>query len=69
MTLEEIAEEALKLPTKERADLAAWLLRSLDVPEHQVSDEEVRRRAREADDDPSVMITYDEWVAGRRSSL
>ena len=61
MKLEEIAEEAGKLPTKERAELAALLLRSLDVPHFDVSDEEVFRRVREADEDPSVMMTSDEF--------
>ncbi len=47
MKLEEIAEEAGKLPTKERAELAAFLLRGLEEVHHWVDDEEVLRRREE----------------------
>lgn len=53
-----------KLPNKERAELACRLLRGLDVPEYDVPDEEVMDRMREADEDPSVMISFDELVEG-----
>jgi hypothetical protein len=66
MKLEEIAEEASKLTEKERGALASRLLRTLDKPAYDVSDEEVLRRVREADENPEVMITFDELVAGLR---
>ena len=64
MKLEEIIEEASKLPEEERAPLASRLLHGLESPVYAVRDEEVRRRVREADGDPSVLITFDELVAG-----
>ena len=64
MKLEEILEEASKLPEEERASLASQLLHGLESPVYSVPDEEVRRRVREADTDPSVMITFDKLVAG-----
>lgn len=64
MKLEEIAAEASKLSEEERASLASWLLHGLESPIYQVSDEEVMRRRAEAERDPSVLITFDELVAG-----
>jgi hypothetical protein len=64
MKLEEIVKEASKLPEEERASLASQLLHGLESPVYSVPDEEVRRRVREADSDPSVLITFDELVAG-----
>ena len=64
MKLEEILEEASKLPEEERASLASQLLHGLESPVYSVPDEEVRRRVREADTDPSVMITFDKLVSG-----
>ena len=67
MKLEQIAEEASKLPEEQRAALASRLLHGLETPVYDVSDEEVFRRMREAEDDPSVLITFDELVAGLRN--
>jgi hypothetical protein len=67
MKLEEIAAEASKLSEEERASLASRLLHGLETPVYWVSDEEVDRRMREADADPSVLITFDELVAGLRT--
>jgi hypothetical protein len=64
MKLEEIVAEASKLTEEERASLASQLLHGLESPVYSVSDEEVRRRVREADADPSVLITFDQLVAG-----
>ena len=64
MKLEDIAAEASKLSEEERASLASRLLHGLETPIHEVSDEEVVQRLREADADPSVLITFDELVAG-----
>ncbi|MGL5019173.1 MAG: addiction module protein [Luteolibacter sp.] len=66
MKLEEIAKEAAKLPEEERALLASRLLHGLESPVYKVSDEEVSRRMREADENPSVMISFDELVSGLR---
>ena len=64
MKLEDIAAEASKLSEEERASLASRLLHGLETPIYEVSDEEVGQRVREADADPSVLITFDELVAG-----
>jgi hypothetical protein len=64
MKLEEIAKEAAMLPEEERASLASRLLHGLETPVYDVSDEEVFRRIREADEDPTVLITFEELVSG-----
>ena len=64
MSLDEIVAAASKLPEEERASLASRLLHGLESPIYEVTDEEVERRRNEADADPSVMITFDELVAG-----
>ena len=66
MKLEEIAKEAAKLPEEERASLASRLLHGLESPVYEVADEEVFRRMREAEEDPSVMISFDELISGLR---
>jgi hypothetical protein len=66
MKLEEIVAEAAKLSEEERASLASQLLHGLETPIYSVSDEEVRKRMREAEADPTVMITFDQLVAGLR---
>ncbi|MGI9244439.1 MAG: hypothetical protein ACR2RV_26805 [Verrucomicrobiales bacterium] len=64
MELEEIADEASELPEEQRASLPSRLLHGLEPPVYDVSDEEVFRRMKEADEDPSVLITFDKLVAG-----
>ncbi len=66
MKLEEIAKEAAKLPEEERASLASRLLHGLESPVYEVSDEEVFRRMCEAEEDSSVMISFDELISGLR---
>ena len=66
MKLEEIVLEASKLSKEERASLASQLLHGLETPVYSVPDEEVKRRRREADTDLSVLITFDQLVAGLR---
>lgn len=66
MKLEEIVAEASKLSEEERASLASQLLHGLETPVCWVSDDEVGERMREAEADPSVLITFDELVAGLR---
>lgn len=64
MTPVEIAAEAAKLSEEERVALPARLLHGLESPVYWVSDEEVLSRMREADEDPSAMMTFDEFVFG-----
>ena len=64
MKLEEIAKEAERLPEEQRASLASRLLHGLETPVYDVSDEEVSRRMREADENPAVLITFEELVSG-----
>lgn len=64
MKLEEIAAEASKLTEEERASLASRLLHGLESPIYEVSDAEVSQRLKEAGDDPSVWLTFDQLVAG-----
>lgn len=66
MKLEELAEEAAKLTEEDRASLASRLLHGLESPVYQVTDEEVARRMKEAEEDPGVMITFEELTAGLR---
>ncbi len=66
MKLEELSAEADKLPEDERASLAARLLHGLEKPHYSVADEEVRRRMDEAEENPGVMITFDQLVSGLR---
>lgn len=66
MKPEELSAEAAKLPEDERASLAARLLHGLEKPHYGVSDEEVQKRVREADENPEVMITFDQLVSGLR---
>lgn len=68
MQLEEIVTEASKLSEEQRASLASQLLHSLESPHHWVSDEEVAERVCEAEKDPSVMISFDEFVSGIKRS-
>lgn len=46
-SVSEIREEAAKLPQSERAELAAFLLDSLEIERHCVDDAEVARRSKE----------------------
>ena len=64
MKLEEIAAEASKLTEEERASLASRLLHGLESPIYEVSGAEVSQRLKEAGDDPSVWLTFDQLVAG-----
>ena len=67
MKLNEIVKEASKLPEEEIAALASQLLHGLESPVYDVSDEEVKSRIIEADENPDVLITFDELVSGLRS--
>ena len=65
MKLEEIVAEASKLSEEDRASLASQILHGLETPVYEVSDGEVERRVREANADPSVLITFDELMLSR----
>ncbi len=67
MKTDEILAEAAKLSEEERASIASQLLHSLKSPVYTVSDEEVDRRRKEAEENPTVLITFDELVAGLRN--
>ena len=64
MKLGEIVRQAAMLPEKQRALLASRLLHGLETPVYDVSDEEVFRRIREAEADPTVLITFEELASG-----
>lgn len=63
MNLEEIVSEASMMDEESRASLAARMLRSLPCP-GDVDDEEVSRRMREAENDPSILISHEEFLSG-----
>ena len=62
MKFTEIEREALALPDRERASLAAKLLDTLPPPGTDVSDEEVERRERELESGQVVAISHEEFV-------
>ena len=66
MKVDQIAEETSKLIEEERASLASRLIRGPETPVYDVSDGEVFRRIKEAEEDPSVLISFDELVSGLR---
>jgi len=62
MKLAEIEQEALALPERERASLAAKLLDTLPPPGTDVSDDEVERRERELESGQVTAISHEELV-------
>jgi len=62
MKLAEIEQEALALPDRARASLAAKLLDTLPPPETDVSDEEVEERERELDSGRVTAISHQEFA-------
>ena len=68
MQIEDIVMEASKLPEEARASIASRLIHSLVTPHHWVSDEEVSARRRAAEEDPSMLISFDEFVNGIKRS-
>ena len=51
---------------KKNLALASQLLHGLESPVYEISEAEVASRLREAQADPSVLITFDQLVAGLR---
>jgi hypothetical protein len=64
MKLMEIEQEALALPDRDRASLAAKLLDTLPPPGTDVSDEEVEQREREMESGQVTAISHEEFVRG-----
>jgi hypothetical protein len=62
MKLMEIEQEALALPDRDRASLAAKLLDTLPPPGTDVSDEEVEQREREMESGHVTAISHQEFV-------
>jgi hypothetical protein len=62
MRLGEIETEALALPERDRASLAAKLLHTLPPPGTDVSDEEVEQREQELDSGGVTDISHPEFV-------
>lgn len=50
----------------ERASLASRLLHGLESPVYEVAPEEMFRRMREAEEDPSVIISFDKLILAIR---
>lgn len=66
MKVDELSAEAEKLSEDERASLEARLLHGLEKPHYSISDQEVLNRVLEAEENPEVMITFDQLVSGLR---
>lgn len=62
MKLADIEQEALALPERERASLAARLLNTLPPPGTDVSDEEVERREWELESGQVAAISHEVFV-------
>ena len=62
MKLAELEQEALALPERERASLAAKLLDTLSGEETDITDEEVDRRERELNSGEVSAISHEEFV-------
>ena len=58
----EIEQEALALPDRDRASLAAKLLETLPPPGTDVSDEEVEQREREMESGQVNAISHEEFI-------
>ena len=64
MKLAEIEQEALALPERERASLAARLLDTLPPPGTDVSDDVVEQRERELESGQVSAISHEDLVRG-----
>ena len=66
LTCDAVTQEALALPQRDRAALAAVLLGSLPPVLHEEDDgvAEALRREAEMDANPSVCLTHADFVAG-----
>jgi len=66
MSIEELREEATRLPETERGQLIVDLLATLTDRDYDVSDEEVARRLAETESGEVEDISFDELKAGLR---
>ena len=71
MEKEAVITEALALPERGRAEVAARLLQSLGGPGAAMTDaevlEEAKRRSAEMDEDPANSVSHEEFVEGYRA--
>jgi len=63
-TVAEIREEAAKLPQVERAELAAYLLDSLEIEHHWVDDADVERRSKEMSNGDVQGLSWEQVKTG-----
>lgn len=70
-TYREIVDQAMKLPPRERADLADALWTSVDTPESVAAawDEEIQRRIGQLDFGEIQSMPLEEVIAGLRAKL
>jgi hypothetical protein len=66
MKLADMEQEAMALPDRERASLAAKLLDTLPPPGTEVLDEEVDRREQDLDSGQVTAISHTGFVRGGR---
>ena len=62
MSFTEIKQEAKALPARQRAALVSELLKTLPLPDHTVTDEEVAERERELESGRVQEIPHGEFV-------
>ena len=67
--LQKIEQAAVVLSAEDRASLVAYLLNTLDVPEYDVSDEDVMRRDEELDSGKQVAISHAEFLDAFKRSV
>jgi hypothetical protein len=66
MSIEELKQEATRLPETERGQLIVDLLATLTHSNYDISDEEVARRVEETESGEVEDISFDELKAGLR---
>ena len=64
MSIEELKQEATRLPETERGQLIVDLLATLHQADYDVSDEEVSRRVKETESGEVEDISFEELKAG-----
>ncbi|MEI6536692.1 MAG: hypothetical protein WCN98_15205 [Verrucomicrobiaceae bacterium] len=69
MTLSSLKPALLSLSKSDKKRALEFLIASIPFPKYEVIDEEVQRRMEEADADPSVMISEEEFMAHFRKRL
>jgi hypothetical protein len=68
MLVEDIVKEASKLPEEARASIAARLIHGLEAGHHHVDDSEILERISQAEADPSLLLSLDQFVSGIKRS-